>query len=158
MNALNGPGKPNTAAQQEGITAAELAELDAQENVQDYVAALSALGHEVTAFEGQADLPQRLPLFPLAGALLLLSVLTLVVVRGFSVASAAPDAFGRLLAATLTATVLVQGAVNVAVNLRLFPATGIPLPFVSVGGSSMITNLTAMGLLQAIHARGGRRR
>ena len=94
----------------------------------------------------------------LAGALLLLSVLTLVVVRGFSVASAAPDAFGRLLAATLTATVLVQGAVNVAVNLRLFPATGIPLPFVSQGGSSLVVMLIAIGLIQSVASRSGRYR
>lgn len=89
----------------------------------------------------------------LAGALLLLLVLVLVAVRGFSAAAGAPDAFGRLLAATLTAVVLVQGAVNVAVNLRLFPATGIPLPFVSQGGSSLVVMLIAVGLLQSVAAR-----
>jgi rod shape determining protein RodA len=43
-------------------------------------------------------------------------------------------------------------------TMGIAPITGIPLPFVSVGGSSMISNLLALGILQAIHARGRRRR
>ena len=53
---------------------------------------------------------------------------------------------------------LFQVFVNVGMTIGIAPITGIPLPFVSVGGSSMISNLIGMGILQAIHARGGRRR
>jgi rod shape determining protein RodA len=87
------------------------------------------------------------------GALGVLLLLGLVVTRGLLVASRAPDTFGRLLAVGLTAIVLIQGAVNVAVNLRLFPVTGIPLPFISQGGSSLFVMLIAAGLLQSIAAR-----
>jgi rod shape determining protein RodA len=48
--------------------------------------------------------------------------------------------------------------VNVGMTIGIAPITGIPLPFVSVGGSSMISNLAGIGILQAIAARGGRRR
>jgi rod shape determining protein RodA len=87
------------------------------------------------------------------GALGVLALLALVVTRGLQAASRAPDAFGRLLAVGLTAIVLIQGTVNVAVNLRLAPVTGIPLPFISQGGSSLFVMLIAAGLLQSIAAR-----
>lgn len=95
----------------------------------------------------------------LVGGLLLLSLLALLVARGFTVAAHAPDMFGRLLAATLTSVIFVQGLVNVAVNLRLFPATGIPLPFISQGGSSLVVMLIAVGVVQsiAIRSRAARR-
>lgn len=48
---------------------------------------------------------------------------------------------------------LVQGVVNIAVNLRLLPTTGIPLPFISQGGSALVVMLVAVGLLQSIAAR-----
>jgi rod shape determining protein RodA len=51
-----------------------------------------------------------------------------------------------------------QVFVNVGMTIGVAPITGIPLPFVSVGGSSLIANLTALGILQAIHVRGRRRR
>ena len=89
----------------------------------------------------------------LLGGALLLALLALVVWRGFAAARRAPDAFGRLLAVGLTSVVLVQAFVNVAVNLRLFPATGIPLPFISQGGSSLVTMLVIVGLLQSVTSR-----
>jgi rod shape determining protein RodA len=67
------------------------------------------------------------------GGLLLVALLALVVTRGFTVAARAPDPFGRELAVALSATVLTQAVVNIGVNLRLFPTTGIPLPFNSPG-------------------------
>jgi len=90
----------------------------------------------------------------LLGGLLLLTLLALLVWRGFTAAVHASDAFGRLLAIAITGIVLVQGGVNVAVNLRLFPATGIPLPFISQGGSSLVVMLLCVGILQSIAARG----
>lgn len=86
----------------------------------------------------------------LLGGLALIALLACVVVRGFSAARHATDPFGRLLAAGLTAMVLTQGLINVAVNLRMFPATGITLPFISQGGSSLVATLLAVGLLQSI--------
>ncbi len=91
----------------------------------------------------------------LLGGVALIALLACVVVRGLSVAARATDPFGRLLAAGLTAMVLTQGVVNIAMNLRMFPVTGIPLPFVSQGGSSLVAMLLAVGLLQSIAAHRG---
>jgi rod shape determining protein RodA len=59
-----------------------------------------------------------------------------------------------LVAGGIVFAILFQIFVNVGMTMGIAPVTGIPLPFVSVGGSSMITNLIAMGLLLGIHARG----
>lgn len=88
----------------------------------------------------------------LLGALFLIGLLALAVSRGFAAAARAPDVGGRLLAVALTGAVLTQGLVNIAVNLRLFPVTGIPLPFISQGGSALVTMLLAVGLLQSVAA------
>jgi len=86
----------------------------------------------------------------LLGAGLVLALFGLVAWRGLEIARTAPDTFGRLLATALTAMIVVQACLNVAVNLRLFPATGIPLPFISQGGSALVAMLLAVGLLQSI--------
>ena len=86
----------------------------------------------------------------LLGAALVVALLCLLVWRGLRAARMAPDAFGRLLATGLTATVFVQAFVHVAVNVRLFPATGIPLPLVSQGGSSLLAMYVAAGLLLSV--------
>ena len=70
----------------------------------------------------------------------------------------ARDLFGAIVAAGIVFAFLFQVFVNVGMTMGIAPITGIPLPFVSVGGSSMITNLAGVGVLLAIHARGGRRR
>ena len=88
----------------------------------------------------------------LLGALTLLGLLGVVVWRGLEAARVAPDVFGRLLAVGLTATIFTQAFVHAAVNLRLFPATGLPLPFVSTGGSSLLAMCIAAGLLLSIAA------
>jgi rod shape determining protein RodA len=88
----------------------------------------------------------------LLGGLLLIVLLALVASRGFATASRAPDGFGRLLAVGLAAMLLTQGVVNIGVNLRLFPTTGIPLPFISQGGSALIAVLIAVGIIQSIAA------
>ncbi len=86
----------------------------------------------------------------LVGGLVVLALLACIVLRGLAAARHATDPFGRLLACGLTAMVLTQALVNVAVNLRMFPATGIPLPFISQGGSSLVAMLLAAGLLQSV--------
>jgi cell division protein FtsW len=67
--------------------------------------------------------------------------------RGFRAARRAPDAFGALVAAGATAMLVVQAAVNVSVVLALMPTKGIPLPFVSYGGSSLVASWIAAGLI-----------
>jgi rod shape determining protein RodA len=94
------------------------------------------------------------------GAALLLGLYLLVVWRGLRVITVARDAFGTIVAGGIVVAFLFQVFVNVGMTMGIAPVTGIPLPFVTVGGSSMVVNLVAIGLLQAIHARGhtGRRR
>jgi rod shape determining protein RodA len=88
----------------------------------------------------------------LLGTAAVLALFLLLAWRGVHAAAVAPDRFGRLLAAGLTAALTVQAMMHVAVNLRLLPATGIPLPFVSQGGSALIVACIAAGLLQSIAA------
>jgi rod shape determining protein RodA len=92
------------------------------------------------------------------GASLLLLLYLLVVWRGLKIVAGARDLYCAAVAAGLVFAFLFQIYVNVGMSIGIAPITGIPLPFVSVGGSSMIANLTAIGILQAIHVRGGRRR
>lgn len=87
------------------------------------------------------------------GALLLFSLLVIVLLRIVRAASLARDTFGRLIACGVAAVVLFQGFVNVAVNMGLLPMTGIPLPLISYGGSSLVTLLAAEGLVQSIVMR-----
>jgi rod shape determining protein RodA len=93
------------------------------------------------------------------GAAILLMLYLLVVWRGLRIVTLARDPFAAILAGGLVFALLFQVFVNVGMTLGIAPITGIPLPFVSVGGSSMIANLIAVGLLLSIHvrARGGRR-
>ena len=67
--------------------------------------------------------------------------------RGFRVALRAPDRFGSFLAIGITTMVIGQAFLNMSVVLGLLPTTGIPLPFVSAGGSSLISSLIGMGSL-----------
>ena len=66
----------------------------------------------------------------------------------------AGDLFGAIVAGGLVFAFLFQVFVNVGMTMGLAPVTGIPLPFVTVGGSSMVANLVLIGVLQGIHARG----
>lgn len=79
------------------------------------------------------------------GGLLLL--FALFAYRGFRIARAAPDRFGALMAAGITATVVGQALLNMAVATGLVPVTGIPLPFVSFGGSSLGMMMVKVGIL-----------
>jgi rod shape determining protein RodA len=87
------------------------------------------------------------------GAALLLMLYLLVVWRGFRIVTLAREPFTAILAGGLVVALLFQVFVNVGMTMGIAPITGIPLPFVSVGGSSMIANLIAVGLLLSIHVR-----
>ena len=87
------------------------------------------------------------------GAAALLCLYLLVVWRGLRIVAIARDPFSAIVAGGIVVALLFQIFVNVGMTMGIAPITGIPLPFVSVGGSSMIANLVAMGVLLAIHAR-----
>ncbi len=88
------------------------------------------------------------------GVSVLLLLYLLVVWRGLRVIAVARDLFSAILAGGIVVAFLFQVFVNVGMTIGIAPVTGIPLPFVSVGGSSMIANLLAAGLLLSIYARG----
>jgi rod shape determining protein RodA len=94
------------------------------------------------------------------GAALLLGLYLLVVWRGLRVITVSRDAYGAIVAGGIVIAFLFQVFINVGMTMGIAPVTGIPLPFVTVGGSSMVVNIVAIGVLQAIYARGnhGRRR
>ncbi len=87
------------------------------------------------------------------GAMVLLGLFALLIYRGFKIALNAPDIFGALLATGITVSIALQVLVNTAVITNLIPFTGVPLPFVSSGGSSMVMSLTGIGILLAISRR-----
>jgi rod shape determining protein RodA len=87
------------------------------------------------------------------GALALFGLFVLLLWRALRVAETSADLFGRLLATGFVVFVLVQTFINVAVNVRLLPVTGIPLPFISQGGSSLITLFIGLGILESILIR-----
>ena len=83
----------------------------------------------------------------LIGATAVLICFCVITWRGLRIALRAPDGFGAFLAIGLTMMVAVQAFVNISVVLGLMPTKGIPLPFVSAGGSSLLINLLGMGIL-----------
>jgi rod shape determining protein RodA len=88
----------------------------------------------------------------------LLLLYLLVVWRGLKIVTIARDGFSAVVAAGIVFAFVFQIFVNVGMTIGLAPVTGITLPFVSVGGSSLIASMAMIGLLQAIHARGRLRR
>ncbi|MDE2492077.1 MAG: putative lipid II flippase FtsW [Elusimicrobia bacterium] len=86
----------------------------------------------------------------LLGALLILALFATILVRGVSIARRAPNLFGTLLACGITFTIVLQAFFNVAMAIGLLPTKGIPLPFFSYGGSSLLTTLAGVGVLLAI--------
>jgi rod shape determining protein RodA len=88
------------------------------------------------------------------GASILLALYLLVLWRALRIVAVARDLYSAVVAGGIVLALLFQIFVNIGMTMGIAPITGIPLPFVSVGGSSMIANLAAMGVLLAIHARG----
>jgi cell division protein FtsW len=88
--------------------------------------------------------------FGLVGAGIVILLFMTIGYRGFRIALAAPDTFGALLAAGITAWLCVQAFINIGVVVALIPITGITLPFISAGGSSLIISFAAVGILLSI--------
>jgi cell division protein FtsW len=88
--------------------------------------------------------------FGFIGAALVIFLFLLLAYHGIRVALSAPDTFGALLAAGITAWLCLQAFINIGVVVALFPVTGITLPFISAGGSSLIISFAAVGILLSI--------
>jgi cell division protein FtsW len=83
----------------------------------------------------------------LVGALLVVAAFLVLLWRGLRAAFKAPDPFGMYLAAGLTLAIVLQAFINISVVLGLLPTKGIPLPFISAGGSSLLFTLLSVGLV-----------
>jgi cell division protein FtsW len=91
----------------------------------------------------------------LFGTLLVVGMLILFAWRGYGIAARAADSFGRVVAAGLTTGIAIYGVANIAMVTGIFPVVGVPLPFVSFGGTAMIAALASVGILLNIE-RGSR--
>ena len=112
-----------------------------------------------------AQRPHRLHLLDhrrgdrLAGSLTIVALFVVLAIVGISVARRAPDMFGRLLAIGLVSWLTFQALINIGGVAVVLPITGVPLPFVSSGGSAMLANMAAAGVLVNIAratAKGGK--
>jgi cell division protein FtsW len=92
------------------------------------------------------------------GAIVVIGLYLLVAYRGIRIALGAPDTFGALLAVGITAWMIIQAFINIGVVVVLVPITGITLPFISAGGSSLLVSFAAIGILLSFsretHPRG----
>jgi len=93
----------------------------------------------------------------LVGAIAVILVFALFLWRGIRTALLAPDRFGMLLSLGIVTSIVAQALFNISVVLSLVPTKGIPLPFISYGGSSLVPTLAAVGILLNVsqHASGG---
>lgn len=81
------------------------------------------------------------------GVVILLMFILFIIYRGFHIALLAKDTFGKLLAGGITSFIAIQTIVNLSAQTALLPLTGVPLPFISYGGSALIINLVSIGIL-----------
>jgi len=91
--------------------------------------------------------------FGFVGAVVVLALFGMIIWRGLRIAVTAKDLFGTLLASAIVSLLVLQVFVNVGMTIGIMPVTGIPLPFVSYGGTSLVTSFTLVGLLLNIHSR-----
>lgn len=81
------------------------------------------------------------------GALIIILIFIFIILRGIRIATRTKDQFGRLLALGITSFLAIQIIINLSALVALIPLTGVPLPFISYGGSSLITSLLSVGIL-----------
>lgn len=84
------------------------------------------------------------------GCLIVIGLFAFLAFRGFRISLAAPDTFGTVLAAGITFSIIFQALINIGVITATLPFTGVPLPFISFGGSSMLMSMASVGLLLSI--------
>ncbi|HEX2154367.1 MAG TPA: putative lipid II flippase FtsW [Acidimicrobiia bacterium] len=92
----------------------------------------------------------------LIGAMTVIALFVILAITGWVVASRAPDLFGKMVAAGITAWLSIQALINVGGVLGVMPITGIALPFVSFGSTALIMSMAALGVLVNISQQGGR--
>jgi rod shape determining protein RodA len=134
----------------QSITAVGSGGLDGRGVVEATQTRLDYLPEHATDFAFASLAEQR----GFVGSTILLLLYLLVVWRGLRVVTVAGDLYGAVVAGALVFAFLFQVFVNVGMTMGVAPVTGIPLPFVTVGGSSLVANLVLVGVLQGIHARG----
>lgn len=83
----------------------------------------------------------------LIGAAVVLALFTTILIRGVRIARAAPNLFGTLLATGISFSIVIQAFFNIAMSIGLLPTKGIPLPFISYGGSSLLATMLGVGIL-----------
>jgi len=88
------------------------------------------------------------------GAAFVLSLFALLVWRALRILTMSKNLYGALIAGGITAMLMFQIFVNVGMTIGIMPITGVPLPLMSYGGSSVIVTFLAIGLLQSIHVQG----
>ena len=91
--------------------------------------------------------------FGFVGCVTVMGIFILLLMRGIRAAQIAGDTAGQLVAVGIVMLIMMQTVINIAVNLSVFPVTGIPLPFVSQGGSSRVSLFISLGILQRIVMR-----
>jgi rod shape determining protein RodA len=91
--------------------------------------------------------------FGFIGGIALIALLFILVWRCLVVASRAPDAYGSFIAVGVATWICMQVFIHVGMNIGLMPVTGIPLPFISYGGSSLMSILLGLGLVQSVALR-----
>ncbi len=89
----------------------------------------------------------------LVGSLFLLTLYAVLILRGLRVAQVTRDSFGRLLIIGIVAQLGVQIVINIGMNIGLLPVTGVPLPLVSFGGTSVFITLIALGIIESVSIR-----
>ncbi|MBN1631683.1 MAG: FtsW/RodA/SpoVE family cell cycle protein, partial [Thermoleophilia bacterium] len=89
--------------------------------------------------------------FGFLGAALLVGLFVLVVWRSFRIARMSRDIYGTLISAGIAGVLVFQVFVNIGMTIGIMPVTGLPLPFLSFGSSSLVVFLMAIGLLESIH-------
>ena len=92
--------------------------------------------------------------FGFIGCFIIILLFTFLILCGFNIAKRAKDKYGRLVATGITSVLACQALINVAVVTGSMPVTGVPLPFISYGGTSLVFNLAAMGVLLNISRQG----
>jgi rod shape determining protein RodA len=91
--------------------------------------------------------------FGFVGSVIIMLLLLFIIYRCLRVARLSRDTFGALIAYGVAVLLAFQGMVNIGVNLKLLPATGLPLPFISYGGSSLLSLLLGVGLVESVILR-----
>jgi rod shape determining protein RodA len=91
--------------------------------------------------------------FGFVGVFIVISLLIIVIIRCFHISQIASDAFGSLVAYGFGFLIFFQTAVNIGVNINVIPVTGLTLPFISYGGSSLLSLMLGIGLVESVAMR-----